>query len=118
MMKALATFGRQAFATLLCLSLIVWSVLPAATHAPAVLETIEDHLQVIVVHGHSHGFAEDLAWVLHGHSHDSADHDHNQPFLATDSGSDAASIERSSWRLWVSLGGPAQSFRIDRPPRA
>lgn len=77
-----AAFGRQAFAALLCLSLFVWSTTPAATHAPTVFETIQDHLAMAADHGHSQGFQEDLYWAMHGHSHDVADHYHSQALLA------------------------------------
>ena len=77
-----AAFGRQAFAALLCLSLFVWSTTPAATHAPTVFETIQDHLVMAADHGHSHGFQEDLYWAMRGHSHDVADHYHSQALLA------------------------------------
>jgi hypothetical protein len=117
-MRPLATFGRQAFAALLCLSLAAWSVLPAATHAPTVFETIQDHLEMIADHGHSHGFEEDLYWAMHGHSHDAADHDHSQAFLALGDRSHPMSAYRDAWRLKASPGGNHHSFRIERPPRA
>ena len=117
-MRSLATFGRQAFAALLCLSLVVWSVMPAATHAPAVFETIQDHLEMIADHGHSHGFEEDLYWAMHGHSHDVADHDHSQALLVLGDRSHPTSAYRDAWRLKASPGGGHHTFRIDRPPRA
>ena len=82
MTSGVAAFGRQAFAALLCLSLFVWSTTPAATHAPTVFETIQDHLAMAADHGHSQGFQEDLYWAMHGHSHDVADHYHSQALLA------------------------------------
>jgi len=72
---------RRLFAVLTCVALVVWSVTPSFTHAPAVFETIQDHMEMVENHGHSHGFVEDLHWAMHGHSHDAADHDHNQAFL-------------------------------------
>lgn len=117
-MRPLATYGRGAFAALLCLSLVVWSVMPAATHAPAVFETIQDHLEMIADHGHSHGLEEDLAWAMHGHDHDAADHDHSQAFLAPGTGSDHAAVEQGAWRMQGSPGGGHHNFRIERPPRA
>ena len=116
-MRPLATLGRQAFATLLCLSLVVWSVVPAATHAPAVFETIQDHLEMIADHGHSHGLEEDLYWAMHGHSHDVADHDHTQAFLTGNDRSSTSSRYRDAWRLKASPGGQHLAFRIERPPR-
>ena len=72
---------QQIMGAVLCLSLVVWSVLPSFTHAPTVFETIQDHLLMVEDHGHSHWFEEDLYWAMHGHSHDVPDHDHNQAFL-------------------------------------
>lgn len=117
-MRPLATFVRQAFAVLLCLSLMVWSVMPTMSHTPTVVETIQDHLEMIADHGHSHGFKEDLYWAMHGHSHDVADHDHNQPFFASGCGSDPVTAHRDAWRLRASPGGSDRRFRIERPPRA
>jgi hypothetical protein len=117
-MRPMATFGRQAFAALLCLSLVVWSVVPAATHAPTVFETIQDHLEMIADHGHSHGFEEDLFWAMHGHSHDAADHDHSQALLALGDRTLPASASRDAWRLRASPDGSHRRFRIERPPRA
>ena len=117
-MRFLATLGRQAFAALLCLSLVVWSVMPAATHTPTVFETIENHLERIADHGHSHGAAEDLYWAMHGHSHDVADHDHSQALAALGDRSHPTPAYRDVWRLRTSPGGGPHSFKIERPPRA
>ena len=117
-MRILATFGRHAFAAVLCLSLVVWSMVPAATHAPTVFETIEDHLEMIADHGHSHGFEEDLYWAMHGHSHDAADHDHSQALLVLGDRSPLAPGYRDAWRPKASPGEGHHSFRIERPPRA
>ena len=75
-MQTWRTLGRQVLAAVICLSVAIWSVLPTATHVPIVLETLQDHAEMIATHGHSHGLAEDLSWALHGHSHDEMDHDH------------------------------------------
>lgn len=117
-MRHLATNGRRAFAALLCLSLIVWSVMPAATHAPTVFETNQDHREMIADHGHSHGFEEDLYWAMHGHSHDVADHDHSQALLTLDDRSHPTYAYQDAWRLKASHGGGHHTFRIERPPRA
>jgi hypothetical protein len=117
-MAPLRTFGRHAFAALLCLSLVVWSVVPAATHAPTVFETMHDHLEMIADHGHSRGFEEDLYWAMHGHSHDAADHDLSQALTALGDRSHLTSAYRDAWRLKASPGGGHHSFRIERPPRA
>lgn len=117
-MRFLATLGRHAFAALMCAALVVWSVAPAATHAPTVFETIQDHLEMIADHGHSHGFEEDLYWAIHGHSHDVADHDHSQALLALGDRSHPTSAYRDAWRQMASPGGGRHTFRIERPPRA
>ena len=117
-MRVLATLGRQAFVAVLCLALLMWSVVPAATHAPTVFETIQDHLEMIADHGHSHGAAEDLYRAMHGHSHEAADHDHGHALLALGDRSHPTSAYRDAWRLKDSPGGGHHSFRIDRPPRA
>ena len=67
---------KGVLAVLMCLALIVWSAVPSFTHSPAIFETIQDQLEMVEDHGHSHGFEEDLYWAMHGHSHDTADHDH------------------------------------------
>jgi hypothetical protein len=103
---------------LLCLSLVVWSVMPAAAHAPKLFQTIHDHLEMIADHGHSHGFEEDLYWAMHGHSHDAADHDHNQALPAFGDRLDTAPAFRDAWRLQGSPGAGHRAFRIERPPRA
>jgi hypothetical protein len=109
---------RRLFAVLTCVALVVWSVTPSFTHAPAVFETVQDHLEMVENHGHSHGFAEDLHWAMHGHSHDAADHDHNQAFLMPSQG-DKPSFEFNDHRvLRASNNGVYWKFRIDRPPRA
>lgn len=117
-MKLLRTLGKQAFATLLCLSLAVWSVMPVSGHTPTVLETVQDHLKMIADHGHSHGFQEDLYWAMHGHGHDAADHDHSQAFVTPGDRTHLASAQSDAWLLRALPGGPRRSFRIERPPRA
>ncbi|SEB03601.1 hypothetical protein SAMN05444370_13424 [Rubrimonas cliftonensis] len=117
-MTPLATFGRRASATLLCLSLVIWSVTPAMSHAPTSFETIEGHLELIAEHGHSHGFEEDLTWAMHGHGHDAADHDHGQALAVPGDRNHSASVYRDAWRLKASPGGAHWTFRIERPPRA
>ncbi len=117
-MEFLQTFGRTAFAALLCLSLVVWSIAPNASHAPSVFEVVAEHTQMIAEHGHSHGFAEDLYWAMHGHSHEVADHDHSQALLVFGAGSYPSLANRDTWRLWPTSGGLHRIYLIDRPPRA
>ncbi len=108
---------RAGLAVLL-LSFAVWSVTPSFTHAPAVFEVIQDHLELVEDHGHSHGLEEDLFWAMHGHSHDVADHDHNQTFLSSVPGTAPELHTGEAWRMLASADGPTRQFRIDRPPRA
>jgi hypothetical protein len=103
---------------LLCFSLVVWSVAPSATHAPKVLQTIHDHLEMIADHGHSHGFEEDLFWAWHGHSHDVIDHDHSQVVLSAGVSVSAFYVAKDKWRLRALRFGPPRNFDIERPPRA
>lgn len=109
---------KQFFAVLTCAALVVWSVMPSFTHAPTVFETIQDHLEMVESHGHSHGLEEDLYWAMHGHSHDVTDHDHNQALLTPIRGSEPFVEVREPWLRITSTSGPSRQFRIDRPPRA
>ena len=117
-MGRLRTIWRHAAAATLCLSLVLWSVMPAASHAPTVFETIHDHLEMIADHGHSHGFGEDLYWAMHGHSHDAADHDHSKVILVHDGGRGTIAGYRQERRLPATSGFSGPVFRIERPPRA
>lgn len=117
-MRALRQVGRGAFAALLTLSLVVWSVAPAAAHAAAVFDTLRDHAEMIADHGHSHGFEEDLFAALHGHSHDAADHDHSEVMPTPGAGPAHAAIHGDVRRLPPPRTGPVRLFRIERPPRA
>ena len=117
-MGQLRALRRTAIAVFLGLAVIVWSVIPSTTHAPKVFETIQDHLEMIADHGHSHGFEEDLAWALHGHSHETVDHDHNQAVVVLDTRTGARVEYREHWHLKTLSGQSLRSFRIERPPRA
>lgn len=99
------------------MSLVVWSVMPTITHTPAVFDTLQDHLEMIADHGHSHGLEEDLYWAMHGHSHDVADHDHSQAFLMVPHRSEPQDGYRDIWALHGASSGPSRIDRIDRPPR-
>jgi len=133
--RKLCPFGTQtacrtAFAAVLCLSLILWSVMPSVTHAPEALETAQTHPEVIAEQGHGHGHAHghvhehenqhehDLDRLLHGHSHDAADHDHSQAVLVARAPTGAQAASRDGWRFRSSDIGAYRVFRIDRPPRA
>lgn len=110
--------GRRGCALLLCLCLILWSIAPQVGHTPTVFETVQEHLEIIADHGHSHGLEEDLYWAMHGHSHDVADHDHTQALLEFGERARPTSDYRNAWRLKASPGGKHWAFRIERPPRA
>lgn len=103
---------------LVCLSLLVWSILPSLSHVPRLAETLQDHAQMIANHGHSHGFQEDLLAALHGHSHDAVDHDHSPALTVVAASGDAWPAARDAWRLQAAQAGPNRIFRIERPPRA
>lgn len=116
-MKSRRHIGQQCFAAVLSLALAIWSIAPSFAHAPAIFETVQDHLEMIQDHGHSHGFEEDLYWAMHGHSHDVVDHDHSQAFLVGGNKADPYPDLATTWRISLSLNGPTRQFRIDRPPR-
>lgn len=103
---------------LTCLALLFWSITPSFTHAPTVFKTIQDHLEMVKDHGHSHGFEEDVHWAMHGHSHDVADHDHSQAFLVPSQRTTPSLAFGTAWWQMASTDGPSGQFRIDRPPRA
>jgi hypothetical protein len=110
--------ARHALTGLLCLALMVWSVLPSVGHAPAVFDTVRDHLEMIADHGHSHGFSEDLFAALHGHSHDVGDHDHGQALLVMAGGATPTwDGSTTRWHLHP-VRGRTRAFPIERPPRA
>ena len=116
-MRAVQRYTQNAMAALLCLSLIFWSLQPNVGHAPTVIETVQEHLQIIAEHGHTHGFEEDLLWAMHGHSHDGADHDHSQMVIPEpENALSLASL--SDDRVFGRVpGGPTKNYGIDRPPR-
>lgn len=117
-MASLRTIGKAAFATLLCAAVLVWSVMPATSHAPAILDVLQEHAEMITEHGHSHGLEEDLAWAMHGHSHDSVDHDHSQAVVPRpDLSSQPLDIYRTSWRLGSATANTLRIDQIERPPR-
>ena len=108
---------QTAGAYILCFCIVIWSVMPSLGHSPKVFEEIDDYLEMIADHGHSHGFEEDLHWAMHGHSHDVADHDHTHAFLLAEYEPGPAVAFGEKWRGLASIHGPDRQFRIDRPPR-
>jgi len=118
LMTPLRTIGKAAFATLLCAAVLVWSVMPTTSHAPAILDVLQEHAEIIAEHGHSHGLEEDLAWASHGHSHDSVDHDHSQAVVpGPDLSAHPMEIYRAAWRLGAATANTLRIDLIERPPR-
>jgi hypothetical protein len=118
LMETLQTIGRTVLAVLLCAAVLVWSVMPSTSHAPAILDVLQDHAEMIAEHGHSHGLEEDLAWAMHGHSHDSVDHDHSQAVVpGPDLSPHPLDIYRTAWRLSSATSNTLRINQIERPPR-
>lgn len=104
-------------AGLICVSLCLWTISPSASHIPEVVETLQEHAEMIASHGHSHGFEEDLIWAMHGHSHDVADHDHSQAVL-TQARPEATAVEtNANWHGRALAHWSAPLFLLERPPR-
>ena len=117
-MTFLRTTGQAAFAMLLCVAVLVWSVVPTSSHVPTVSVVLQDHEQMIADHGHSHGLEEDLAWAMHGHSHDSADHDHSQAVVFGRAlAAQPVEVFRAAWRIRAASANTSRVYLIERPPR-
>ncbi|MFW2545364.1 hypothetical protein ACN2XU_22280 [Primorskyibacter sp. 2E107] len=112
-----AGIGARLFALLTCFALVLWTVSPNASHVPKVIETLQEHAEVIVEHGHSHGLEEDLLWAMHGHSHDVADHDHGQVVLMQARRSTVPVETDTTWHGHALAHWSPPVFRLDRPPR-
>ena len=108
---------QRYLAGLLCVCLCVWTTVPAAAHTPKFLETVQDHLQMIEDHGHSHGLEVDLLWAMHGHQHDLADHDHNSAVLGKFAPKSPAVFDGASWNFPNSDASSVLVFPPERPPR-
>lgn len=115
---AIVRWMRQGLVTLSCLALLVWSVALTASHVPTVLETLQQHAEMVAKHGHSHGLEEDLIWAMHGHSHDVADHDHSQAVLMPARFALNYGETRADWRGLSQANWAPPLFRLERPPRA
>lgn len=118
MLREIQALRKRGFTALLCLSLLLWSFVSLTDHHPRILETIQDHLEMVEAHGHSHGFAEDLLWVMHGHSHEAADHDHAQVFLLAKVWAHRSVDLSETWHGAISEIAPTARYQIERPPRA
>ena len=110
--------ARRLLALLSCVALIVWSVAPRTSHVPTIIETLQEHAEMITNHGHSHGVEEDLIWAMHGHGHDVADHDHSQAVLLPARFARMHSETRTVWLGLALSDWSPPLFRLDRPPRA
>ncbi|MFZ7094315.1 hypothetical protein [Primorskyibacter sp. 2E233] len=115
---AIVRLMRRAIVALSCLALLVWTVAPTASHIPTVLETLQDHAEMVAEHGHSHGLEEDLIWAMHGHSHDVSDHDHSQAVLMPARFALSYSETSAEWRGLSQANWSPPLFRLERPPRA
>lgn len=115
--KAVLRTARHMLVALSCVALILWSVGPRSSHIPKVIETLQEHAEMIASHGHSHGLKEDLIWAMHGHSHDVADHDHSQAVLLPSRFAEGPSETSAIWRGTTSADWSHPHFRLERPPR-
>ena len=117
LVDAIEYMGRQLFFSFACVALIVWTVAPAASHVPKIIETLHEHAEMIDTHGHSHGLEKDLIWAMHGHSHDVADHDHTQAvFIQTRTAREIVET-CAAWRGLASAYWSPPLRRLERPPR-
>lgn len=90
--------------------------MPVIGHAPRVLETLQEHSEMVAEHGHSHGFHEDLSWAMHGHDHEKIDHDHSYVTLIQVS-HDFYMPMQNDWRQPLAKNISSPHFLIERPPR-
>jgi len=110
--------GARFFAVLVCVAFALWTVSPNASHVPQVIETLQDHAEMIAEHGHSHGLEEDLICAMHGHSHEVADHDHSHAVLML-ARRGTVPVETSAlWQGYALAHWVPPVFRLERPPRA
>jgi len=115
--QAILRSARRVLFALSCLGLIVWTVAPSSSHVPTVLQTLQEHAEMVATHGHSHGLEEDLIWAMHGHSHDVADHDHSQAVLTPARFAHTYGETSAEWRSAARTDWSAPHFRLERPPR-
>lgn len=108
---------RQVLFAMSCLALVLWTLAPSNSHVPTVIQTLQEHAEMIQTHGHSHGLEEDLIWALHGHSHDVVDHDHTQVVHLPNRSGDALSETGVDWRREALSDWAPPHFRLERPPR-
>ena len=116
-MRLSKTFTRHVLIATLLVSIFAWSVVPATAHAPKAVEAIQEHLQMVSDHGHSHATDKDIYWMVHGHSHDAADHDHSHALLLLQVRAASCDPVSDHWRLCPFLTADSLKSRIERPPR-
>ena len=109
---------RRIWTALLMLAFVAWTITPLPSHVPIVVETLQEHADMIKDHGHSHGFEDDILWAMHGHSHDVADHDHSQVLIIPVRFAQAFDDSAPVWRRAVTMDWSSPNFRFERPPRA
>lgn len=116
--KAMPEGMRRVLIAVSCLVLVVWTVTPSLAHVPTVIQTLQEHADMVAAHGHSHGLEEDLIWAMHGHSHDAADHDHSQLVILPARSAQTFEATSTEWQIgnWTDWSSPL--FRLERPPRA
>lgn len=102
---------------LACVALTVWTAVPSTAHVPKVIETLQEHAEMVASHGHSHGLEEDIIWAMHGHSHDAADHDHTQAVFTQTHTSNVLFEARAAWRGFPEVHWAPPLYRLERPPR-
>ncbi|MDU8928852.1 hypothetical protein RXV86_15780 [Alisedimentitalea sp. MJ-SS2] len=118
LIDAITGRGKQMLFSLACVALVVWTVAPSSSHVPSVIETLQEHAEMIASHGHSHGLEEDLIWAIHGHSHDVADHDHTQAIFIQTRTAQMFVARRAAWRGLSHAHWSPPLYRLERPPRA
>ena len=116
--RAFLTIFLNGMAAVLCLSLLVWTIQPVASHVPAVLDVLAEQAQMVEEHGHSHDLEEDLAWAKHGHSHDKADHDHSPAVLIGSPDLHWTPVESTVEAVLPADWRSTPTAPHDRPPRA
>lgn len=107
---------RRFIGAFLCVCVIVWMVVPTASHIPKFLDAGQEQLQMFEEHGHLHGMDLDILWAMHGHQHDVADHDHNSAVLLKRGTGSEHGFQRATWRLTVADASSVAVNPPDRPP--
>jgi hypothetical protein len=107
---------KKTIAMTVALSFVFWSVIPSTPHVPTALETIQQHLEMVEEHGHSHGFEKDFWWAMHGHQHDTNDHDHSPLYIVFTKVS-TRDVGIDSWGMFIPTTKVPPFYKIRRPPK-